>query len=384
MMNAARGLRKVAVLLSGREQFSPRYGGAVARWSYEVYSRLSDRRQLSATVFAYPGDEAASYRFPHESSRAFRACTLLAKIPYARRYEETLWLGSLIGWLRKFGVIHLHNRPQWPAILRKFGYEGAIVLHLHNDHLGHWAAADLDRLAAETDAVAVCSEFLRNTFAAKSAALAGKTKVVYNGANRKIFFPREEVRECATIFFVGRFAAEKGVVQLLRAYDRVLDRHPNAKLTIGGSTGFGKHAETAYVRQVRDFALELKKRQRGQIEFTGFIDHDRDLPRYFQRATLFACPSLFQEPFGLVNAEAMACATPVVGAHRGGIPEVIAETGRLIDPENSDEFAGAISNLLADPQECRRLGQAAYERCRSMFDWDVTAERWMELIESVV
>ncbi|MGD0179633.1 MAG: glycosyltransferase family 4 protein, partial [Terriglobales bacterium] len=108
------------------------------------------------------------------------------------------------------------------------------------------------------------------------------------------------------------------------------------------------------------------------------------LPSWFQRATIFSSPSLFQEPFGLVNAEAMACATPVVGAKRGGIPEVLGSAGRLIDPENIEDFASTLSRLLASPRECEHLGTAAYERCRQMFDWRLIAARWVALLKQTV
>jgi len=372
----------VAVLLSGREQFSSYFGGAVARWTYEVYSRLIDR--VEVTVFGFPTREKDLCPLRHETSEAWRACALVARIPLARRYEEILWLRALIRRLRRYDVVHIHNRPQWVAALRNIGYKGAIVLHLHNDHLGHWSGSALDALAPRLNAVAVCSEYLRSTFASKSALLNAKTHVVFNGANLQLFFPWEEVREPKTIFFVGRFDPQKGVLQLLQAYERVLDAHPDAKLVIGGTTGFGTHLETPYVRRVRELADSLRKHKHAQVHFTGYLDHDRDLPLWFQKATVFASPSLFQEPFGLVNAEAMACATTVVGANRGGIPEVIGEAGRLVDPENVEEFAAAISELLANPEYCRHLGQAGYERCRTMFDWRVTAEAWMTLLNLVI
>jgi spore coat protein SA len=307
----------------------------------------------------------------------------MARIPVARRYEENLWLRALIRRLHQFDIVHVHNRPQWVEALRLMRYKGAIVLHLHNDHLGHWPAASLDGLASQVDSIAVCSQYLRSTFAPKSAALNAKTRVIFNGANLQLFFPREEVREPKTIVFVGRFDPEKGVLQLLQAYDLILDAHPDAKLIIAGATGFGTHRETPYVRQVRELADSLRGSKRAQIQFAGYLDHDRDLPPQFQRATIFACPSLYREPFGMVNAEAMACATTVVAASRGGIPEVVGEAGRLVDPENVREFATAISELLEKPEYCRKLGQAGYARCRSMFDWNLTAKAWSKLLEHV-
>ena len=241
----------------------------------------------------------------------------------------------------------------------------------------------LDDLALRVDRVVTCSNFLRDCFALKSRALAVKTQVVFNGVNRGLFFPREEIREPKAIFFVGRLHAQKGVLQLIRAYARILETHPGTTLIIGGTTGFGTHQETSYVRQVRELASSVTQNQKGKIRFTGYVDHDRDLPSWFQRATIFASPSLFAEPFGLVNAEAMACATPVVGANRGGIPEVLGRAGRLVDPEDSANFAATLSALLAHPAECAQLGAAAYERCRKMFDWRLIAESWAELLLKV-
>jgi glycosyltransferase involved in cell wall biosynthesis len=372
----------VAVLLSGREKFSAYYGGALARWTYEVYSRIT--HEIDVTVFGFPTAAEDLYPLPYQSTEAWRACEIVSRVPVARRYEDQLWLRALMPRLRRFDLLHIHNRPQWVAPLRRLGYQGAILLHLQNDHLGHWTSQMLDDLALRVDRVVTCSGFLRDCFAPKSSALAAKTEVVFNGVNRELFFPREEIRQRKTIFFVGRFDAEKGVLQLIQAYARVLQAHPDASLVIGGTTGFGIHQETAYVRQVRDLANSVDQSCKGKIKFTGYIHHDRDLPSWFQRATIFTCPSLFQEPFGLVNAEAMACATPVVGANRGGIPEVLGSTGRLIDPDNIEDFALALSRLLASPRECKQLGDAAYERCRQMFDWRLIATRWADLLKQMV
>jgi glycosyltransferase involved in cell wall biosynthesis len=372
----------VAVLLSGREKFSAYYGGALARWTYEVYSRLT--KEADVTVFGVPTSPEDVYPLPHESSGVWRACQVVSRIPVARRYEEPLWLRALLPRLREFDLLHIHNRPQWAGFLRRMGYEGRILLHLQNDHLGHWTPQMLDDLALKVDRVVACSDFLRDCFAPKSSALAIKTEVVFNGVNRALFFPREEIRQRKAIFFVGRLDAEKGVLELIKAYVRILQVHPDATLIIGGTTGFGIHQETAYVRQVRELADSVMRSGKGSIHFTGYIHHDQDLPWWFQRATIFTSPSLFQEPFGLVNAEAMACATPVVGANRGGIPEVLGDAGVLVDPQNTENFAAILSDLLARPAHCSQLGAAAYERSRQMFDWRVIAANWGALLERVV
>jgi spore coat protein SA len=276
--------------------------------------------------------------------------------------------------------VHIHNRPQWVSALRQLGYRGSILLHLQNNHVGHWQVEALNALAKELDGLAVCSTFLLETFAERSPRLAAKTRVVFNGVNTKLFYPHESIREPKTIFFVGRFEQEKGVLQLVQAYARVLDSHPDAVLVIGGSTGFGVHHESSYVRLVRGLADSLVRTKKAEIHFPGYIHHDKELPRWFQRATVFASPSLFEEPFGLVNAEAMACGTPIIGSNRGGIPEVVGTDGIFVDPENLAEFASALSALLEQPEKRAQLGRAANLRSREMFDWTIIAEQWMRVL----
>jgi spore coat protein SA len=371
----------VAVLLSGREQFSVYFGGALARWTYDVYSRLEG--QIAVSVFGFPTDPESAYPLGHESSAWWRACALMSRAPVLSRYEDHFWLRALMPRLRHFSVVHVHNRPQWARLLRSLGYRGQIIVHLQNDHLGHWSGAMLDALAPELDGLVVCSHYLRAQAVGKSEALARKTKVVFNGVNTTLFIPRERVREPKTIFFVGSFIPAKGPLQLVEAFTRVLATHPDAKLIIGGSTSFGRNEETEYVREVHRMAASVRKQHGASIEFPGYIHHDRDLPRFFQQAALFTSPSIFQEPFGLVNAEAMACATPVVGSNRGGIPEVLGDTGRLIDAEDIAQYAEALSALLSDPSERTRLGGAALERSRKMFDWAVIAQTWMAYLQEM-
>jgi spore coat protein SA len=371
----------VAVLLSGREKFSPFFGGALARWTHEIYSQLSG--QVQATVFGFPTAAEDCYSTPHETSHAWRVCRVASKIPFARRYEDHLWLRALLPRLRRFDFVHIHNRPQWVRILRHIGYEGKIVLHLQNDHLGHWTTEMLDESAPQLDAVVTCSEYLKNTFAPKSSAIARKAHVIYNGVNTKLFYPREDMREPQTILFVGRFDPEKGILELIQAYARVLQQHPETRLVIAGTTGFGQHAPNDYVREVESLADSIARKQLANILFTGYLHHDRDLPGWFQRATVFASPSIFQEPFGLVNAEAMACATPVVGSNRGGIPEALGDAGLLIDPENLEQFADCLSRILRDREYATKLARAGYERCRQQFDWQVIARHWNSLLSEL-
>ena len=116
-----------------------------------------------------------------------------------------------------------------------------------------------------------------------------------------------------------------------------------------------------------------------------------DLIHVHSGATVFVCPSIY-EPFGLVNLEAMACETAVVGSRVGGIPEIVVEgeTGYLVDydPNNPDAFtttlASRIEGLLSDPALAAKMGKAGRERVLRHFGWPAIASQTAELYDSLL
>jgi starch synthase len=102
-------------------------------------------------------------------------------------------------------------------------------------------------------------------------------------------------------------------------------------------------------------------------------------------ALAFVCPSVY-EPLGIVNLEAMACATAVVASRVGGIPEVVdgGVTGLLVPAEDPASLADALNMLLRDPGRADAMGCAGRERAVAEFSWDAvgaqTAALYAELV----
>src|SRR3954467_4466167 len=104
----------------------------------------------------------------------------------------------------------------------------------------------------------------------------------------------------------------------------------------------------------------------------------------YSHAGAVCCPLVY-EPFGIINLEAMACATAVVATATGGILEVVVdgETGLLVpiaqggdasfepdDPAGfSHDLASGINRLLADPALRQRMGAAGRQRVERLFSW---------------
>src|SRR4029077_13295475 len=107
-------------------------------------------------------------------------------------------------------------------------------------------------------------------------------------------------------------------------------------------------------------------------------------------ATVFVCSSVY-EPLGIVNLEAMACATAVVASDVGGIPEVVADgvTGKLVhyDPDDAAGYqarlAEAVNALVADPEKAERYGRAGRQRCIEEFSWARVAEQTLDIYRKV-
>ncbi len=150
------------------------------------------------------------------------------------------------------------------------------------------------------------------------------------------------------ILHVGRVAAEKNLTTLIRAFPRVLEANPDARLLVVGS---GPYLERSY-ELVRAMGLA------GDVVFTGFVP-DADLPRYYAAADAFAIASKF-ETQGLVVLEALASGKPVAGADFRAIPEFVHEgvNGHLFDPNDPKGCADAV---LACLDERDRLAGPARE-----------------------
>src|SRR5699024_11245053 len=115
----------------------------------------------------------------------------------------------------------------------------------------------------------------------------------------------------------------------------------------------------------RHDALPIYRGLGERVRFVGARDRD-ELARLMAGARLLLIPA-HSETYGLTALEAAACGVPVVASAAGGLVEAVrhGETGLVLDSRDPQDWADAVTGLLRDPDQVRRLGVGGLEHARA-------------------
>jgi alpha-maltose-1-phosphate synthase len=221
-----------------------------------------------------------------------------------------------------------------------------------------------------------------------------RVHVVKNGIDTDVWYPAEPKPgesvladlgvdpKRPIVAFVGRVTRQKGVPHLVKAAHGFA---PEAQLVLCAGA-----PDTPEIAAEMTAAVAELARARTGVFWVREILPIGKIREILSAATVFVCPSVY-EPLGIVNLEAMACATAVVASDVGGIPEVVADgqTGLLVhyDPADPEGFeaglADAVNTLVGNPDQAARLGQAGRQRCIEEFSWAHIAEQTLGIYRKV-
>jgi glycosyltransferase involved in cell wall biosynthesis len=163
---------------------------------------------------------------------------------------------------------------------------------------------------------------------------------------------------------VARLFHWKGQAELIRALALVRREFPETRLVlVGAEDKMSGSSRPHFMLELKALVEELKLEDR--VIFTG---KRADVPQLMAAADIFAMAS-FEEPFGLVFAEAMAMKRPVVGLDNGGTPEVVdhGKTGLLAPPGDIKALAEHLATLIRDPQLRTRMGEEGRRQVEARF-----------------
>ncbi len=185
--------------------------------------------------------------------------------------------------------------------------------------------------------------------------------VVYNAVD-VASFPFHAAKE-DYLLFIGQIASIKGAHLAVEVARRL-----GMRLIIAGKVD---------PRNRQYFAETIEPYIDGkQIQFLGEVGYEKR--ELYANARCLLMPICWEEPFGLVMAEAMACGTPVIAFNRGSAPELIVdgETGYIV--RDADEMADAVGRLdRLDPHRCR-------QHVQENFDTPIMVQRYLEVYERIL
>ena len=192
---------------------------------------------------------------------------------------------------------------------------------------------------------------------------AARWHVVPNAVSLSTYSFKTHVEADAPLVFLGRIEEIKGPHLAID-----VARRTGIPLVIAGNIPAGHEAWfEANVRPHVDGRL---------VSYVGPVN-DAQKNGLLGRARAFLMPILWEEPFGIVMAEALACGTPVIGLRRGSVPEVVVDgvTGFVCD--TLDDMVAAAG----------RIGRMSREACRaraeSEYGMDVMVERYLTIYRAI-
>jgi starch synthase len=297
-------------------------------------------------------------------------------------------------------VVHSHTwYTNLAGHLAAILYDVPHVLTVHSlEPLRPWKAEQLgggyalsswcERVAVESAAavIAVSSGMRADVLATYPSLTTERVHVIRNGIDTEEYAPDTGTAVLArhgidpgrpTVVYVGRVTRQKGLAVLLRAAE-MLDGQVQVVLCAG-------QADTPeFGAEVTGLVAQLRESRSGVIWLNEMLPK-AEVIQILSHATVFACPSLY-EPLGIVNLEAMACGTPVVGSNVGGIPEVVldAQTGLLVPPGDHVTLAEALASLLSDPARAAAMGELGRQHVAAEFSWASIAAQTAALYTDLV
>lgn len=204
--------------------------------------------------------------------------------------------------------------------------------------------------------------------------------VIYNGITFKSDMSDEEKldrvhvsQECRNILMIGNFAENKGQRVFMEAAFELLKNHAGLHFTIIGNPYDKLYFEECinYIREHQiDKNFSIYQGINNASEYIGLFE-------------MLVVPSLYDESFGLISAEAMASGRPVVAFAAGGLIEVVQNMrdGLLVPVGDAHKMAEAINWLIEHPDKCKEMGKNGQADFKEKFSVEAMAKQYLNLLK---
>lgn len=365
----------IGILIPSVEVWSSFHGGAVSRFCNEMLKN-TNMKSISFKVFGRSCN--TNFRLPGNLEKPiFGMLFVKLDLLLARResrFSGLFYILSMWRRLKKCDLIHIHNRAYYPKILRKLGYNGKIILHVHND-LANSSELFIKQFIEASDIVLSCSQAISDRIYAKYSGDKQNAAVLYNGVDLNQFKVNNDWSSRKNrIVFVGRIDQIKGVHHLVASFVELKRGGVPWSLSIIGGPSFGdRHKMTPYLQSIQSMIEEVNEDFPEAIDYVGYI-HNQEITTYYQESKIFCLPSVVHEAFPLVVLEAMACGAFVVASNMGGIPEGTGGFAYLAEPTQAG-LKAQLERAINQEEEVKELAKKGAKRIHDEFSWLSISEK---------
>jgi glycosyltransferase involved in cell wall biosynthesis len=267
-------------------------------------------------------------------------------------------------------------------------YAGRYVYHLHNEQNNLYGCEEVLR---NIKRIATVSGYISGCIKKSVPELTDAQVDVWRNCVDNTRFGSAEMREAAeklkeqygirdgecVILFTGRLSPEKGIKELLCAFEKV--KAKNVRLVIaGGYLSGDSKVSNAYEDELKRLAEKNKER----IVFAGFVDY-ANVPALYEMADIVVVPSIWNDPAPLTVIETITSGVPLITTNSGGIPEYATDECAIIlerDETLVDNLANAMEKLVSDEATRKKMSDAAQKISKK---WTIEEyySRFIECVE---
>jgi D-inositol-3-phosphate glycosyltransferase len=295
-------------------------------------------------------------------------------------YWVSGWVALRLRQILQVPMVHMSHTLGYPknsAVQQPWEREPPTRLQVEYEVLKH-----SDRLIAESQA---SKDHMVQDYGVDPA----RIDIIPCGVETSIFHPydRRQARlrlglsDGPILLFIGRLQPLKGIDTLLRCAHHVRRQHDDVQVLIVGG---GVDSDDPHERQERD-RLHALVQELNLAEHVRFIDAQpqEQLAYYYAASDVLVMPSHY-ESFGMVVLEAMACGTPVVASHVGGLASTVlhGQTGFLAPVGDVQAFARSVDQVISAPALWQSMSEASYRRAQS-YTWPRIMKRTLQLYREV-
>lgn len=375
-------IKKIVFTVTPIFSIPPRGAAAVEMWIYQVAKRLS----ISNTIACIRNDGYPEYAeinsgsniyyigFSRLYKRIFQKWTRLDPLPYSQRILNVAEKEAT----QADRVTIIHNSMKLYRQIRKRSPNENLVMHMHNA----FEPNGLDHNAK----IIVPSQFLKDFYVSRMPN--ADVCIVSNGfcSDTYLDIQTSQVRHQLNIsndeivlLYAGRISPDKGCLELMQAFREMHAENSKLRLVVVGDPFASRKGEKAeYQKKVIATAAAI-----GSACILVGGKPPEEMHSYYSMAELVIVPSLVEEAFCMVAAEAMAAGKPVLASQKGGIREFVlhGETGyHLSEPISKESLIADIFETLAD-EDKSRIAMAAREYVFNKYSWEQVAQCFEKQIE---